>query len=163
MRDVFPARGSRLFSGMSGIATGLAVFAMTWLVVRLRTKGTSFDFDAHAEKGAFEKLLPIYLRLAEFVLGLAAGSIVLLVGSSAFRANGRLPGAFASPLFLLSISILYGVLFSVFLTYDYETYRHRPGAPSYTRFKYTRNQALGFGSLICFCVGYVWLIVIVTE
>jgi hypothetical protein len=148
---------------MNGIATGLGVFAIAWLVVRLRTKRTSLDFDAQGEKGAFEKLLSVYLRLAEFVLGLAAGSIVLLVGSSAFRASGRLPGAFASPLFLLSMSIVYGVLFSVFLTDDYETYRHRPGGLSYTRFRYTKNRALGFGSLICFCVGYIWLVVIVTK
>ena len=96
MRRAFPKEAHHVLSGMSGIVTGLAVFAIVWAVVWLRTKAISFDLDAEGEKGAFEKLLPVYLRLAEFVLGLAAGSIVLLVGSSAFRANGRLPGAFAS-------------------------------------------------------------------
>jgi hypothetical protein len=35
--------------------------------------------------------------------------------------------------------------------------------PPYTRFKYTRNLALGYGSLFCFCIGYAWLIFIVTH
>jgi len=138
-----------LFGGFFGIAVGLAILAVTWLVVYLRTKGTSFEFDAQGEQGAFEKMLATYLELAKFVLGLAAGSIVLLVGSSAFRANGRLPAAFASPLFLLGLSIVYGILFMTFLIFNYEHYRHHPG-PSYTRFRYVRNQALGFGSLLVF-------------
>ncbi len=161
-----PARFSdmhHLFSGFGGIVAGLAILALTWLIVCLRTKGESFVFDAQGEKGAFEKLLPIYLRLAEFVLGLAAGSIVLLVGSSAFRKTESLPGGYASPLYLLALSIIYGILFMVFLTYNYEAYRHHPNSSSYTRFKYIRNQALGFSGLFCFCVGYVWLIVIVTR
>jgi len=151
-----------LFSGLSGIFTGLATLAIVSLIAWVMTKGTAFDFDAQGEKGSFEKLLPVYLRLAEFILGLAGGSIVLLVGSSAFHAAGRLPWVFASPLFTLALSIIYGILFMVFLITDYEDYRHHPSSGSYTRFKYVRNRALGFSGLICFCVGYVWLIVIVT-
>ncbi len=135
-----------------------------WLVVCMSTQQfTAFAFDAQGEKGAFEKLLPIYLRVAEFVLGLAAGSIVLLVGSSAFHAGGHLPWYFASPLMLLALCIIYGILFMVFLIFDYESYRHHPNSDTYTRFKYTRNQALGFGALICFCVGYLWLVITVTH
>jgi hypothetical protein len=76
-----------LFSGLSGIVTGLAILAIIWLTLWLKTNGISFDFDAHGQQGAFEKLLPTYLHLAEFVLGLAAGSIALLAGSSAFRGS----------------------------------------------------------------------------
>ena len=103
-----------------------------------------------------------YLDLAKFILGLAAGSIVLLVGSSAFHSNGRLPEAFASPLFLLGLSIVYGILFMLFLVFNYEHLPSRGWFSSYTRFRYARNQALGFGSLSCFCVGYAWLILTVT-
>ena len=152
-----------LFDGFFGIAVGLAMLGITWLAIHLRTKGKAFEFDAEGEKGAFEKLLTTYLDLAKFVLGLAAGSIVLLVGSSAFRANGRLPSAFASPLFLLGLSIVYGILFMTFLIFNYEHYRHHPGSSSYSRFQYVRNQALGFAALFCFCVGYAWLIVAVTR
>ncbi|SRR6266702_4636052 len=119
------------------------------------------NFDAGGEGGAFEKLLATYLDLTKFVLGLAAGSVVLLVGSSAFRPEGRLLSSFASPLFLLAMSIFYGILFMVRLTTHYEAYRHET-AP-YTRFKYTINQACGYGSLVCFLVDYCWLIFIVTR
>ena len=116
------------------------------------------------QTGAFEKqLLPVYLRLAEFILGLAAASIVLLVGSSAFHAAGRLPWVFASALFVLALSNADGILFMVFLITDCEDYRHHPTSASYTRFKYVRNQALGYGSVGCFCAGYVWLIIVVTR
>jgi len=47
--------------------------------------------------------------------------------------------------------------------FNYEAYRHHPDKKTYTRFKYARNHALGFGALICFCAGYLWLIVIVTR
>jgi hypothetical protein len=151
-----------LFAGFYGIVTGLVVFAIMSLFTCLGTKGKStFDFDAGGEKGAFEKLLATYLDISKFILGLASGSIVLLVGSSAFREAGRLPSSFASPLFLLVLNILYGLLFIVLLTVNYEAYRHKTFP--YTRFKYARNQALGYGSLLCFCVGYVWLIFIVTR
>jgi hypothetical protein len=152
-----------MFAGFGGIAVGVATLAIVALVVYSKTKGIAFHFDPQGEKGAFEKVLAVYLRLAEFVLGLAAGSIVLLVGSSAFRATGRLPWVFNSPLYLLALSIIYGILFMVFLITDYESYRHDPERSSYSRFRYTRNQALGFGGLLCFCLGYVWLIFIVTR
>jgi hypothetical protein len=152
-----------LFAGFSGIAVGVATLAIVALIVYSKTKGIAFHFDPQGEKGAFEKLLPVYLHLAEFVLGLAAGSVVLLVGSSAFRPSGRLPWGFTSPLYLLALSIIYGVLFMVFLITDYESYRHDPKRSSYSRSRYTRNQALGFGGLLCFCLGYVWLIFIVTR
>jgi hypothetical protein len=152
-----------LFVGFSGLFAGVLIFTLVWLVVCLRTEGTSFNFDALGEKGAFEKLLPIYLRIAEFIIGLASGSVVLLISTSAFRTGGKLPWRFASPLFLLTCSIMYGILFMVFEVFNYEAYRHHPDKKNYTRFKYTRNQALGFGALICFCAGYLWLIVIVTR
>lgn len=153
----------KLFAGFLGMATGIGIFLITWLAVYLNTKGTSFEFDAQGEKGAFEKLLVIYLDIAKFVLGLASASIVLLAGSSAFRSTPRLPESFRSPLFLLVLSVIFGILFMVLLIFDYEHYRHHPDIRSYTKLKYTRNEALGFGSLGCFCVGYVWLILIVTA
>lgn len=152
------------FPGFSGLLVGWGTIALVWLLVNFRTqKHDFFHFDALGEKGAFERILPIYIRAAEFIIGLASGSIVLLVGSSALHANGRLPWFFASPLFVLSLSIVYGILFMVYETLDYESYRHDPERKSYNRTKYVRNQALGFGALLCFCIGYLWLIVIVTR
>jgi len=150
-----------LFTGSEGIGVGLAVFAIMWALAWLRTKGESFEFDALGERGAFEKLLTTYLDVTKFAVGLASGSIVLLVGSSALRETKNLPSSFASPLFLLALSIIYGILFMAYLTISYEAYRHKTSP--YTRFKYTRNLAFGFGGLFCFCVGYLWLIVIVTR
>ena len=72
--------------------------------------------------------------------------------------------SFASPLFLVAMSIIYGVLFMILLALDYEHHLHHPNDPqSYTRFKYTRNQSLGFGALVCFCISYIWLIAAATK
>lgn len=152
-----------MFNGLGGIATGLAVFLVVWLIAYLRTKATSLDFDPRGEKGAFEKLLATYVDLAKFVLGLASTSIALLVGSSSLHASARLPGSFASPLFLLALSIIYGVLFMMWLTLNYERYRGTGGEQSYTKFKYTRNLACGYSALFCFCFGYGWLVFVVTR
>jgi hypothetical protein len=51
----------------------------------------------------------------------STGSIVLLVGSSAFHGQGgRLPWFFASPLLLLSASVLFGLLFMAWMILNYE-------------------------------------------
>jgi hypothetical protein len=153
-------------AGLPGVLTALGLFLVLWLIVFLRTPGTSFTFDPGGSEGEFGKtLLPMYLDIAKFVLGLAAASIVFcLFGSS----NVNQPSArplkyFASPLFLVAMSIIYGVLFMIFLVLNYENHRNRPGENSYTRFKYTRNQAFGFSSLACFCIGYTWLVVAATR
>jgi hypothetical protein len=54
------------------------------------------------------------------------------------------------------------VLFMTLLVLN-EQHRHEPAARSYTRFKYSRNQALGFSALGCFCIGYAWLVVDATR
>jgi hypothetical protein len=150
------------FPGFYGIIAGMGVLPVTALFAYLAAKGDAFVFDAQGEKGAFEKLLANYLDIAKVVIGLASGSIVLLVGSAAFHSAGRLPHSFASPLFLLALSILYGIIFMVSMMLDYENYRHHPNSHTYTKLKYSRNQAFGFSGLLCFCFGYLWLIVIVT-
>ena len=141
------------------MAVGL--LAVIWFAVYLRTKGQPVVFDPGGKPGEFGKtLLPMYLDIAKFVLGLAAGSIVLLVGSLSFnQPNLRSLKPFASPLLLVAMSIIYGVLFMSLLVLNYEYHLHHPDDPqSYTRVKYTRNQSLGFGSLACFCISYIWLI-----
>ena len=165
-------------SGLRGIEVGIGLFifawALAWLLLWPRkqiSQGMSwfkrlrlnhdFDFEPPKDKGAFEKFLSNYLDLAKVVIGLASGSIVLLVGSASFRSSGRLPASFASPLYLLAESILGAVFFMVFEIMNYEDFRN--GTRDYSRFKYSRNIALGFGSLLCFCIGYTWLIVIVTA
>lgn len=147
--------------GTSGLLVGVGIFLLIWIIAHWRTPEGSYHFDAHGQKGSFEKLLSLYLRVAEVIVGLASGSIVLLVGSSAFRTSGRLPWVFASPLFILAFCVLYGILFMLFEILNYEGYRHQ-GAQSYTRFRYARNQALGISTLLCFVIGYfalVWMIV----
>jgi hypothetical protein len=152
-----------LFIGFCGVLVGVVVLIIMWLIAGLMVskRGKSFEMDAGGQPGEFEKRLAIYLDIFKFMLGLASGSIVLLVGSSALRKGELLPVSFASPLFLLALSILYGILAMAFLTTDYEAYRHKTSA--YTRFKYIRNIVLGYSSLLCFCIGYAWLIFIVTR
>jgi hypothetical protein len=161
------------FSGFPGIAAGGFAFLIAWLLSWLRlwpnldvrwwkklVLNHNFNFEPPGEKGAFEKLLANYLDIAKVIIGLASGSIVLLVGSASFRSTGLLPASFASPLCLLALSILYAVFFMVFEMLNYEDYRH--GTRPYSRFKYSRNLGLGFGGLVSFCIGYMWLIFIVT-
>jgi hypothetical protein len=155
-----------LFPGFPGVATAVGLFALIWLIVYLKSKGQPVIFDPEGKHGEFGKrLLPMYLDITKFVLGLAAGSIVVLVGSLNFnQSNGRSLKPFASPLFLVAMSIIYGVLFMIFLALNYEHHLHHPNDPrSYTRFKYTRNQSLGFGALLCFCISYIWLIAAATK
>jgi hypothetical protein len=153
------------FPGFPGVATALGLLAVIWLAVYLMTKREPIVFDPGGKLGEFGKrLLPMYLDIAKFVLGLGAGSIVLLVGSSNyFNQSNTRPSlqSFASPLFVVAMSIVYGVLFMIMLVLNYERHLHHPN--SYTRFAYTRNQALGFAALACFCVGYTWLVVAATR
>lgn len=147
--------------GFSGLVVGicllLALASLTWLMtmpkgrVRLRGKllaNHTFEFDVPAEKGSFASLLSTYVDLVKFILGLASGSITLLVGAATFHSTGagHLLSPFASPLFLLALSILWGVLFMAFIVVNYEAYRHQ--TKLYTRFKYCRNQAFGGKTMI---------------
>jgi lysylphosphatidylglycerol synthetase-like protein (DUF2156 family) len=132
------------------IATYLGLFGMAYA----RTPEGSFLFEQ--KEGQFEHLLTTYLDIAKFILSLAAGGIVLIISSAAFSPNRKLPDAYASPLFILGASIIYGVVFMLALTWNYEGFKHKTSP--YTRRKYARNQALGFSSLACFCLGYLWLI-----
>jgi hypothetical protein len=137
-----------------GVEVGVGVFAVIWCIVWWRTPKGDFTFEP--VDGFFDKLLPVYLEIAKFVMGLAAGGIVLVVGSSAVGQTKRLPQAYADPLFLLAMSIFYGVLFMVLLVLDYEAFKHK--MYPYSRIRYIRNRVLGYSALACFCIGYVWLI-----
>src|ERR1700683_3318146 len=137
-----------LFPGSPGVATAMGLFAFVWLIIFFTSKGKPVVFDPGGRHGEFGKrLLPMYLDITKFVLGLAAGSIVLLVGSlnlTHSSANDRSLKSFASPLFLVAMSIIYGVLFMILLAMNYEYHLHHPNDPlSYTRFQHTRNQSLG--------------------
>jgi len=144
------------FPGSYGIIVGISLLGLAWLIAWLRIKGESFHFDIHGEKGSFAPLLSSYLDIAKFVLGLASGSIVLLAGSATLRTTSHVVSYFASPLFLLALSILYGVFFMATMIVNYEGYRH--STQPYTRLKYVTNLALGFSCLLCFSVGYLWLV-----
>ena len=161
MTSTFLYAQHMLFPGIPGIATALGLFALIWLIIYLKSKGKPVVFDPGGKHGEFGKrLLPMYLDITKFVPGLAAGSIVLLVGSLNFnQTSGRSLKPFASPLFLVAMSIIYGVLFMILLALNYEYHLHHPNDQrSYTRLQYTRNQSLGFSALLCFCISYIWLI-----
>jgi hypothetical protein len=95
------------------------------------------------------------------MIGLATGSIVLLVGSSVFHGrDGHLPWFYASPLLVLAASVLTGLGFMAWLILGYEEVQQ--GNPHTAR-AYSLMETLGFSSLALFCVGYVWLIIAVTR
>jgi len=143
-------------AGASGLLAGLAIFFVIGAWAYLTRGAGPFDLDPQARPGAFEPFLAKYLRVTEFIIGLATGPIVFLIGSSALQGQGgRLPRFFASPLLLLTICVVYGISFMVWLTYRYE--ESQRGVP-HTRFAYSLTLTLGFSSLACFSVGYIWLI-----
>jgi len=142
--------------GTTGCIVSLAVFLLIRNLADKRTAQEGpFTFEPGGVPGAFEPRLANYIRAVEFLLGLATGSIVLLVGSSAIHPNGILPWVFASPLVVLGFCVVYGVLFMILLIFNYEEFLHHH---NYTRARYVRNQAFGFSALLCFCLGYLWLV-----
>lgn len=144
-----------MFPGALGIAIGVGIFSILFLIAWRASQGSAFIFER--DDGQFERLLAAYLDIAKFIVGLAAGGIVLVVSSTAIASSmKKLPASYASPLFLLAMSVFYGVLFMPLLAVDYEAFKQR--TRSYSKFRYVRNQALGFSTLACFCVGYGWLI-----
>src|SRR6185437_8739757 len=99
-----------MFAGFSGALLGLLIFPAFYLFLYLTKEFEAYNLDPHGEHGTFEPFLQKYIRLAEFLIGLATGSIVLLVGSSALHGqNGHLPWHYASPLLLLCWCVLYGL------------------------------------------------------
>jgi hypothetical protein len=142
--------------GTSGLCASLGVLLLVWYVVNRRTRipfGT-FSFVSPNDAG-FEKRLESYVRAVEYFLGIATGSIVLLVGSASLHATGKLPWVFGSPLIIIGFCVVYGVMFISLLIYDYEMFLHHR---NYTRSRYVVNQTLGFSTLVCFCLGYLWLV-----
>jgi hypothetical protein len=142
-------------AGSSGALTAIVIFGAVASVVAVLNKGKAYTFEAGNIAGAFEPRLVNYIRVAETIIGLATGSIVLLAGSSVLRTGGKLPWFYASPLVLLGFSVVYSVFFIAFIVFFYEAYLHNED--SYTRARYILNNAMGFSALVCFAVGYIWL------
>lgn len=144
-----------LFSpGVGGSLTSLAIFILSYTKVCFTIKPGPYTFEARGP-GSFEPSLARYTGLAEFIVGIATGSIVLLAGSSVFHASGRLPQLYGSPLELLAMSVVWFVLFISCVTFFYEDWQYHPNI--YTHHRYRLTVALGFSGLLCFAVGYIWL------
>lgn len=160
---IFVGDAMHLPAGFSGALIGFfSPVVLLGLCYKSKRHG-AYNLDPQGVRGAFEPILARYIRAAEFVVGLATGSIVLIVGSAVLHSNGHaghLPWFFASPLVLLAFSVVWGITFMVWLIFSHEEYQH--GNP-HTALAYSLSQALGFGALLCFCVGYFWLVVCVTA
>ncbi|MGH9403000.1 MAG: hypothetical protein ACRD2P_12925 [Terriglobia bacterium] len=143
-----------LFRGFSGVVTAVAIPIIIWLLrYTPRRKNRAYNLDPQGKPGAFEPLLQKYLRLAEFMIGLATGSIVLLVGSSVLRGQeARLPRFYALPLLVLAGSVIMGVAFMGWLILSYEEVQH---GNLHTPKAYSLSETFGFSSLALFFIGYV--------
>ncbi len=143
--------------GVPGCLTGVAIFLVLYGIAWRTIKPENYTFEPSGRlPGSFEPILARYQRLAEFIVGLATGSIVLLAGSSVFRSGsaGKLPHGYGSPLVLLATSVIFSVLFIAWLSYNYEHWQHHG---TYSHHRYRLSVALGFAGLLCFAVGFVWL------
>jgi hypothetical protein len=126
----------------------------------LRKKIQSYNLDPMGMEGTFEPLLQKYLHLTEFMIGLATGSIVLLVGSSVLHGkDGHLPKFYRPPLLLLAASVLFGLVFMATLILSYEEWQHNN---RHTALAYASIETFGYSCLILFVIGYIWLIWAVT-
>lgn len=149
------------FPGFSGMVCTLAIGATVWIQRRSSKQFEQYNLGPGGDTKAYEPILARYIRFAEFTIGLATGSIVLIIGSSALHGQGgRLPWFYASPLLLLGGSVIYGLLFMAVQLVTMEEGLH--GNP-HTAFSYALNEALGYSSLICFVSGYIWLVFAVTN
>jgi hypothetical protein len=123
--------------------------------------GANYNLDPQGRPGAFEPFLQKYLHLAEFIIGIATGSIVLLVGSSFLHGkDGRLPSLYTAPLLILGTSVITSILFMISLLLEYEEVQHgNPHTPRH----YALIETFGFSALALFVLGYMWLIFAVTA
>jgi hypothetical protein len=113
------------FPGSTGLVTAVLILLIAWVVSYSGKKYASYDLDPKGVVGTFEPILARYLRIAEFIIGIDTGSIVLIVGSSALHGQaGHLPWVYASPLLLLGCSVIYGVIFMACLIMNDENVRH---------------------------------------
>jgi hypothetical protein len=148
-----------MFNGWQGVVVGLLVLVISWTIVSKRiAKDYVPRFDE--KDRSFETLLTIYLDVTKFIVGLAAGGIVLVVGSFALQHDCRSNRDFAAPLLLLAMSIIYGLLFMPLLVLNYESFKLGKG---HARRQYIRNRVLAYSGLSCFCIGYTWLIFVATH
>lgn len=149
------------FSGFSGSIASVVIFGGLWTGCRALKKYDTYNLGPGGSPQAYEPILNRYLRLAEFIIGVATGSIVLIIGSSAFHGQGgRLPWFYGSPLVLIAFSVVYGIGFMVYQVTTFEDALH--GNP-HTAARYALNETFGYSSLICFIVGYIWLIICATN
>src|SRR2546423_10379385 len=105
-----------LFTGFCGLLMAVGTPVVIACLAYFTKKSEAYNLDPQDRPGAFVPFLTQYMQIAQFLIGLAVGSIVLIVGSSALHAQGaRLPWFYASPLLLLAGSVLYALLFMVWL------------------------------------------------
>ena len=136
------------FVGFTGLVLGPVIFGAIFFARNSGRKNVAYNLDPQGVPGAFDALLTKYIKAAEFIIGIATGSIVLLVGSSALRIEGgtisrhagSLPWFFASPLLLLGWSVMFGVAFIVWEIFSYEEYQH--GNP-HTKKIYSNERGVG--------------------
>ena len=149
------------FSGFSGSLTSLGILGGRWWFRITSKKYPAYNLGPGGDPRAYEPIMNRYIRLAEFMIGAASGSIVLIIGSSAFHGQGgRLPWFYASPLVMIAASVVYGIGFMACQVLTFEEILH--GNPHTAR-QYALNETLGFSSLLCFIVGYIWLIFSTTN
>jgi hypothetical protein len=145
------------FPGIGGVCFGVIIPIGLWLLFYFTKSKQTYSFDLEGKPGSFEPYMAKYLKMAEILIGLASGSIVLLVGSLSIRGqSGSLSPDYASSLFLFVFTVLYGLIYSVWIVRRYEDSQHDGGL---TRNSYALCETLGFSALLCFVGGYVWLIV----
>jgi hypothetical protein len=146
-----------LFPGFSGSIISVAIIGGMWIFRRTTKKFSTYNLGPGGNPLAYEPIMSRYIRLAELMVGVGTISVIFLVASSAIRdvSSGRIAWIFASPMIIIAASVLYGICFIASQILTFEEVLH--GNP-HTANSYALNETLGFSGLLCFIVGYIWLI-----
>lgn len=99
------------FPGFTGAFVGPLVLIGIGTASYVTKEFEDYNLDPKARPGAFEPFLAKYIRAAEFIIGLATGSIILLVGSSTLHSQGgRLPWHCVTAFSFSSAVLIWGLI-----------------------------------------------------
>ena len=145
--------------GFSGLMAAL-ILLIAWVVSYSGKKYVSYDLDPKGVIGTFEPILARYLRIAEFIIGVATPGQSCSSGFVIIAREVVLALGLRFPVAALGMQRNLRCQFMACLIMNDENVRH--GNP-HTPARYALSETFGFGSLGCFCAGYIFLVVLVTR
>jgi hypothetical protein len=103
-----------------------------------------------------------YLKCAEVLITLASASLLFLALHSSELPRSGVPGVLLGmSMILLSLAVVYALLFMALLTYFYEMFLFNPN--NFRAFHSSTIFTLGFSSFACFGLAYISLALVIAQ